>query len=93
MPVFVPGILLSIADLEAHLHRDISAKDAQSAQSAVDYAVALVGDVLGFDVTGTEYTVADSDVLIVRSVAVRIGSLMRRPPLLRSGVQGWKPGG
>ncbi len=74
MPVFVPGILLSIADLEAHLHRDISAKDAQSAQSAVDYAVALVGDVLGFDVTGTEYTVADSDVLIVRSVAVRIAA-------------------
>jgi hypothetical protein len=74
MPVFVPGLLLSIADLERHLHRDISARDEPSAQAAVDFAAALVGDVLGFDVTGTEHAVADSDVLITRAIAVRIAA-------------------
>lgn len=74
MPVWVPGPLLSVTDLETHLHRAIAAKDEDSASAAVDFATVLVGDVVGFDVTGTEYTVADSDVLIVKAVALRIAA-------------------
>lgn len=74
MPIPVEGGLLTVTDLETHLHRAIAAKDEDSSQAAVDFAVALVGDVVGFDVTGTEYTVADADVLIVKAIAVRIAA-------------------
>ena len=74
MPIPVEGGLLTVTDLETHLHRAIAVKDDDSAQAAVDFAVALVGDVVGFDVTGTEYTVADADVLIVKAIAVRIAA-------------------
>lgn len=74
MPIPVEGGLLTVTDLETHLHRAIAVKDDDSAQAAVDFAVALVGDVVGFDVTGDEYTVADADVLIVKAIAVRIAA-------------------
>lgn len=74
MPVLVPGLLLTVTDLEAHLHRSVGSKDRASAQAAVDYAVALVWDTIGFDVTDTDYTVAEADLVVVRAVAVRIAA-------------------
>lgn len=74
MPIYVPGVLLSIADLESHLHRAIGAADRPSAQSAVDYAAVLVGDVIGFDVTDTEFAVTEAEILLVRAIAVRIAA-------------------
>lgn len=74
MPIPVEGGLLTVTDLETHLHRAIAVKDDDSAQAAVDFAVALVGDVVGFDVTGDDYDVTDADVLIVKAIAVRIAA-------------------
>jgi len=74
MPIPVECGLLTVTDLETHLHRAIAVKDDDSAQAAVDFAVALVGDVVGFDVTGDDYDVTDADVLIVKAIAVRIAA-------------------
>ncbi len=74
MPIPVEGGLLTVTDLETHLHRAIAVKDDDSAQAAVDFAVALVGDVVGFDVTGDDYDVTDADLLIVKAIAVRIAA-------------------
>ena len=73
MPLPVEGGLVTVTDLENYLHRSIAVKDDDSAQAAVDFAAALVGDVVGFDVaTTTDYTVSDADVLIVKAIALRI---------------------
>ena len=73
MPLPVEGGLVTVTDLENHLHRTISTKDDPAAQAAVDFAAALVEDVVGFDVvTTTEYTVSASDLLIVKAIALRI---------------------
>ena len=73
MPVPVEGGLVTVTDLENYLHRSIAVKDDSAAQAAVDFAAALVEDVVGFDVaTTTEYTVSASDLLIVKAIALRI---------------------
>ena len=74
MPLPVEGGLVTVTDLENHLHRTIATKDDDSAQAAVDFATALVWDVVGFDVTDTDYTVTDNDVAIVKAVALRIAA-------------------
>ena len=75
MPLPVEGGLVTVTDLENHLHRTISTKDDPAAQAAVDFAAALVEDVVGFDVvTTTEYTVSASDLLIVKAIALRIAA-------------------
>ena len=71
MPVPVEGGLLTVTDLETHLHRTISATDDVAAQAAVTFAAALVYDVLGFDLIDTDYAVSDVDVDLARGVAVR----------------------
>lgn len=73
MPLPVEGGLVTVTDLENYLHRTIAAKDDPAAQAAVDFATALVGDVIGFDVVNTtDYTVSDADLLIVKAIALRI---------------------
>lgn len=75
MPLPVEGGLVTVTDLETHLHRTIAVKDDDSAQAAVDFATALVVDVIGFDpATTTDYTVADSDLLVAKAVALRIAA-------------------
>lgn len=75
MPLPVEGGLVTVTDLENYLHRTIATKDDPAAQSAVDFAAALVGDVVGFDVIATtDYTVTDADVLIVKAIALRIAA-------------------
>ena len=74
MPLPVEGGLVTVTDLENHLHRTISTKDDPAAQAAVDFATALVWDVVGFDVTGDDYTIEANDLLIVKGIALRIAA-------------------
>ena len=74
MPLPVEGGLVTVTDLETHLHRTISTKDDPAAQAAVDFATALVWDVVGFDVTGDDYTIEANDLLIVKGIALRIAA-------------------
>ena len=74
MPLPVEDGLVTVTDLENHLHRTISTKDDPAAQAAVDFATALVWDVVGFDVTGDDYMIAPNDLLIVKSIALRIAA-------------------
>jgi len=74
MPLPVEGGLVTVTDLENHLHRTISTKDDPAAQAAVDFATALVWDVVGFDVTGDDYTIDPNDLLIVKGIALRIAA-------------------
>ena len=73
MPLPVEGGLVTVTDLENHLHRTISTKDDPAAQAAVDFATALVWDVVGFDVTGDDYAIDPNDLLIVKDA----GSVIR----------------
>ena len=79
----VAGVpLLTRSHLEAHLQRTIAAADQASADAACDYAVALVEDVLGFDVTSATFTdsagvvtrSSATDVTLARGIAVRIAA-------------------
>lgn len=79
----VAGVpLLTRSHLEAHLQRTIAAADQASADAACDYAVALVEDVLGFDVTSATFTdsagvvtrPSATDVTLARGIAVRIAA-------------------
>lgn len=72
MPIPAEGGLVTVTDLETYLHRSIAVKDDDSAQAAVDFATVLVNDVIGFDVTGNDYAVADSDRAIAKAIALRI---------------------
>jgi len=74
MPLPVEGGLVTVTDLENHLHRTISTKDDPAAQAAVDFATALVWDVVGFDVTGDDYTIEANDLQIVKGIALRIAA-------------------
>jgi hypothetical protein len=75
MPLIVPGLLLSVADLETYLRRSLSAKDEGSAIDAVTFAIATVVDAIGFDPAATtDYAVAGSDIDLARGVAVRIAA-------------------
>lgn len=74
MPIPVEGGLLTVTELENHLHRTISATDDTAAQSAVDFAAALVWDMVGFDVVDTDYEVTDNDILVVKGVALRVAA-------------------
>ena len=75
MPVIVPGLLLSVDDLGAYLHRTIGSADQAAAVDACTFATAAVVDVIGFDPADTtEYTVAQSDVDLARGIAVRIAA-------------------
>ncbi len=75
MPVVVPGALLSLADLEAYLHRSILTSDQAAALDAITFAVATVVDVIGFDpAETTDYVVSASDVELARGVAVRVAA-------------------
>lgn len=75
MPIPAEGGLVTVTDLETHLHRSIAVKDDDSAQAAVDFAAALVGDVIGFDVvTTTDYAVTDTDLAVCKAVALRIAA-------------------
>ena len=74
MPIPVEGGLVTVTDLENHLHRTISATDDTAAQSAVDFAAALVWDMVGFDVVDTDYEVTDNDILVVKGVALRVAA-------------------
>ena len=40
----------------------------------MDFATALVWDVVGFDVTGDDYTIDPNDLLIVKGIALRIAA-------------------
>ena len=74
--------LLTRSHLETHLQRTIAAADQASADAACDYAVALVADVLGFDVTSATFTdsagvvtrPSATDVTLARGIAVRIAA-------------------
>ena len=78
----VAGVpLLTRSHLEAHLQRTIAAADQASADAACDYAIALVEDVLGFDVCSTTFTTGTTttrpsatDVTLARGIAVRIAA-------------------
>ena len=74
MPLPVEGGFVTVTDLENHLHRTISTKDDPAAQAAVDFATALVWDVVGFDVTGDDYTIEANDLQIVKGIALRIAA-------------------
>lgn len=74
MPIPVEGGLLTVTDLETHLHRTISATDDPAAAAAVTFATALVTDVCGFDLIDGAYAVTDSDIDLARGVAVRIAA-------------------
>ena len=74
MPLPVEGGLVTVTDLENHLHRTIATKDDPAAQAAVDFATALVWDVVGFDVTGDDYTIEANDLQIVKGIALRIAA-------------------
>ncbi|MBK8640628.1 MAG: hypothetical protein IPN92_21035 [Chromatiaceae bacterium] len=74
MPIPVEAGLLTVTDLENHLHRAIATKDDDSALAAVLFAVACVTDVVGFDVMGDEYTVTESDQALAKGIAVRIAA-------------------
>ena len=75
MALIVPGLLLSVADLEAYLHRQIGTADQPAAVDAVTFAVATVVDAIGFDPAATtDYVVAGTDVELARGVAVRIAA-------------------
>lgn len=74
MPIPTPDALLTVTHLETHLHRTISSTDDLAAQAAVTFAVALVTDVIGFDVTDTDYAVTDADVRLVRAIGVRVAA-------------------
>ena len=71
MPIPVEGGLITVTDLETHLHRTIADRDDPAAQAAVAFAIALVTDVVGFDVLGDDYAVTDSEIDLARGVAVR----------------------
>lgn len=65
--------LLTRTHLEQYLHRTIAPKDADSADAAVEYATALVTQQIGFDpARTTAYDIDPSDILVVRSIALRI---------------------
>ena len=74
MPIPVEGGLLTVTDLEAHLHRSISSSDDPAALAAVTFAIALVTDAVGFDLIDGDYTVSASDIDLARGVAVRIAA-------------------
>jgi len=74
MPIPTPDALLTVTHLETHLHRTIAAKDEDSAAQAVLFAADLVTDVVGFDVTDTDYAVTDADVRLVRAIGVRVAA-------------------
>ena len=74
MPIPVEGGLLTVTDLETHLHRTISATDDPAALAAVTFATALVTDAVGFDLIDGDYTVSASDLDLARGVAVRIAA-------------------
>ena len=75
MPVIVPGLLLSVADLETYLHRSIPSADREAAVDAVTFAVATVVDAIGFNPAETaDYVVSPSDVDLARGVAVRVAA-------------------
>ena len=74
MPIPVVGGLLTVTDLETHLHRTISATDDPSAAAAVTFATALVTDAVGFDLIDGDYAVSASDLDLARGVAVRIAA-------------------
>lgn len=74
MSIPVEGGLLTVTDLETHLHRTISATDDPAAQGAVTFATALVTDAVGFDLIDGDYTVSAADIDLARGVAVRIAA-------------------
>ena len=74
MPIPVEGGLLTVTDLETHLHRTISATDDPAALAAVTFATALVTDAVGFDLIDGDYTVSAADLDLARGVAVRIAA-------------------
>lgn len=74
MPIPVEGGLITVTDLETHLHRTISATDDPAALAAVTFATALVTDAVGFDPIDGDYTVSASDIDLARGVAVRIAA-------------------
>ena len=74
MPLPVEGGLVTVTDLENHLHRTISTKDDPAAQAAVDFATALVWDVVGFDVTGDDATIRRTTCRLSRGIALRIAA-------------------
>ena len=91
MPIPVEGGLLTVTDLETHLHRTISATDDPAALAAVTFAVALVTDAVGFDLIDGDYAVSASDLDLARGVAVRIAAQHFTNPEDRQSYSG--PGG
>ena len=89
MPVPTSDPLLTVTDLETHLHSaGISVKDEPAADAAVTFAVALVRDAVGFDVTGDEFEVSPSDVILARGIAVRIAAQWFTNPQDRASYSG-----